>query len=257
MTMCAAMERLCTLSTALALHHHTATSLSSSPSSSSHTDMDMAGRHRARKSSIQVRDAKIVKAGVRALKRSSGEEPVEACSSLSVKPFLVRQVWLPLASLASLAFWLTVRPTHLCHIRFQPTGLEDQVPSGPPHSSRHQPSLPHDLQDQPPHHLLLLGVLLVTTWRAGHARVTFTFVGCGTAWPALPCGRIRCWHLVGHPERSSRCSSSRCNSSSSSNNGREEGAQMQGAGAAQQAVAAVAAGSLWPLFACGCLLAVS
>eukprot|EP00441_Pelagodinium_beii_P047488 CAMPEP_0197623480 /NCGR_PEP_ID=MMETSP1338-20131121/3477_1 /TAXON_ID=43686 ORGANISM="Pelagodinium beii, Strain RCC1491" /NCGR_SAMPLE_ID=MMETSP1338 /ASSEMBLY_ACC=CAM_ASM_000754 /LENGTH=190 /DNA_ID=CAMNT_0043193463 /DNA_START=33 /DNA_END=605 /DNA_ORIENTATION=- len=69
-TMCAAMERLY---------------------------MDMAGRHRARKSSIQVRDAKIVKAGVRALKRSSGEEPVEACSSLSVKPFLDSKIKFPLA----------------------------------------------------------------------------------------------------------------------------------------------------------------
>jgi len=55
---------------------------------------DMAGRHRARFSSIQLRDTKIVPAGVRALKRSGD---AEACNNDNVKQFLNSKIKFPLA----------------------------------------------------------------------------------------------------------------------------------------------------------------
>jgi large subunit ribosomal protein L18Ae len=55
--------------------------------------MDMAGRHRARFSSIQIRDTKIVPAGVRAIKRSGD---ANGCSSENVKQFLKSSIKFPL-----------------------------------------------------------------------------------------------------------------------------------------------------------------
>ena len=57
-------------------------------------DMDMAGRHRARFSSIQIRDTKIVPSGVRAAKRDAS---APAASSDNVKQFLSSKIKFPLA----------------------------------------------------------------------------------------------------------------------------------------------------------------
>jgi len=57
--------------------------------------MDMAGRHRARFSSIQIRDTKIVPAGVRALNRGNADAP--ACNNTNVKQFLSSKIKFPLA----------------------------------------------------------------------------------------------------------------------------------------------------------------
>lgn len=56
--------------------------------------MDMAGRHRARFSSIQIRDTKIVPAGVRAANRDAS---APHCTSENVKQFLNSKIKFPLA----------------------------------------------------------------------------------------------------------------------------------------------------------------
>eukprot|EP00178_Gracilaria_changii_P006891 TRINITY_DN2228_c1_g1_i1.p1 TRINITY_DN2228_c1_g1~~TRINITY_DN2228_c1_g1_i1.p1 ORF type:complete len:201 (-),score=38.37 TRINITY_DN2228_c1_g1_i1:281-853(-) len=57
---------------------------------------DMAGRHRARRSSIQIRDARVVKAGVRASRRAETGQEVECVKSVNLEQFLTSKVRFPL-----------------------------------------------------------------------------------------------------------------------------------------------------------------
>lgn len=115
--------------------------------------MDMAGRHRARFSSIQIRDTKIVPAGVRALNRGNADAP--ACNNTNVKQFLVRRGFRVCVLLLSLG--VPRRSPFVAH-RYPVPDLQDQVPVGAPRPPRVLALRPHPVQGVQAHDLLLVNL---------------------------------------------------------------------------------------------------